>query len=182
MNSAEPELAKKDFEEVLKLDPKNSSAARNINTCIDLLKKQRSQEKKIYANMFEKFAKHDKEVSEKYKWMRYIRIYRIHIFIQKQIFVLFYWNKIFSFVTKDRNWVYGWWDGKQVNTDKYVPAETAEEEIIKRKKERNALLKELQKKKTELSLKKEKNDKDDSNNNKNDTKILEVKNNFWINW
>lgn len=63
MNSAEPELAQKDFEEVLKIDPKNTAAARNINQCKEILKKQRSQEKKIYAHMFEKFAKHDKEVS-----------------------------------------------------------------------------------------------------------------------
>lgn len=64
MNLAEPEPAIKDFETVLKLDPKNSAATRGIQQCKDLLKKQRSQEKKIYANMFEKFAKHDKEKEE----------------------------------------------------------------------------------------------------------------------
>lgn len=63
MNLAEPEPAIKDFELVLKLDPKNTAAVRGIQQCKELLKKQRSQEKKIYANMFEKFAKHDKEVS-----------------------------------------------------------------------------------------------------------------------
>lgn len=67
LNTAEPEIAQKDFEEVLKLDPQNAAAARNINQCKDILKKQRSQEKKIYANMFEKFAKHDKEVSNQCK-------------------------------------------------------------------------------------------------------------------
>lgn len=61
MNSAEPELAIKDFTAVLKSDPSNGAAARNLRECQEMLKKQRSQEKKIYANMFEKFAKHDKE-------------------------------------------------------------------------------------------------------------------------
>lgn len=68
MSTAEPELAKKDFLEVLRLDPNNSAAARSVNACTELLKKQRSQEKKIYANMFEKFAKHDKEVSMNSAW------------------------------------------------------------------------------------------------------------------
>lgn len=54
------------------------------------------------------------------------------------------------------DWVYGWWDGKQVNTEKYVPPITEEEEIQKRKKERSAVLKELERKKTEISTLKEK--------------------------
>lgn len=62
MNSAEPELAITDFTAVLKSDPGNSAAARHLRECQEMLKNQRSQEKKIYANMFEKFAKHDKEV------------------------------------------------------------------------------------------------------------------------
>ncbi len=68
MNLAEPELAKKDFEKVLSLDPQNVAAVRNIKQCIEIVKKQRSQEKKIYANMFEKFAKHDKEVSFRHRF------------------------------------------------------------------------------------------------------------------
>lgn len=54
------------------------------------------------------------------------------------------------------DWVYGWWDGKQVNTEKYVPSVTEEEEIQKRKKERSAILKELERKKREIAILKEK--------------------------
>jgi len=63
MNVAEPELARNDFERVVQIDPKNVVAMKSIQQCKELLKKQRSQEKKIYANMFEKFARQDKEVS-----------------------------------------------------------------------------------------------------------------------
>lgn len=63
---------------------------------------------------------------------------------------------------KEKNWVHGWWDGKQVNAEKYVPAETEEEELEKRRKERAALLKEFERKKKEMALRKaaEQNAKD----------------------
>lgn len=66
-------------------------------------------------------------------------------------------------IIKEKNWVHGWWDGKQINTEKYVPAETEEEELEKRRKERAALLKEFERKKKEMALRKaaEQNAKDD---------------------
>ena len=63
MNLAEPELAKQDFEKILQIDPKNGAAIKSIHQCKELLKKQRSQEKQIYANMFGKFSQKDTEVS-----------------------------------------------------------------------------------------------------------------------
>ncbi|XP_047003938.1 peptidyl-prolyl cis-trans isomerase FKBP4-like isoform X1 [Schistocerca americana] len=62
LGMGEPELAKTDFEAVLKLEPENKAAANNIVICNVKIKEQRSREKKIYANMFEKFAQRDKEV------------------------------------------------------------------------------------------------------------------------
>lgn len=59
----EPEKAKADFEEVLKIEPTNKSAASQLVPCCNKIKQQREKEKKIYWNMFEKFAKKDKEVS-----------------------------------------------------------------------------------------------------------------------
>lgn len=58
----EPELAKTDFEAVLKLEPGNKAAANSIIMCNIKIKEQKGKEKKIYANMFEKFAQRDKEV------------------------------------------------------------------------------------------------------------------------
>lgn len=58
----EPERAKADFEAVLKLEPNNKAAANNIILCNKKIKEQEGREKKIYANMFEKFAQRDREV------------------------------------------------------------------------------------------------------------------------
>lgn len=59
---AEPELAKQDFEAVLALAPDNKAAANSIVVCNSQIKEQKKKEKKIYANMFEKFAQKDREV------------------------------------------------------------------------------------------------------------------------
>lgn len=58
----EAELALKDFEEVLNLDPTNKAATTQVHISKKKILEQKSKEKKIYANMFEKFAKRDSEV------------------------------------------------------------------------------------------------------------------------
>ncbi|XP_011495235.1 PREDICTED: FK506-binding protein 59 [Ceratosolen solmsi marchali] len=64
LDLASPELAVKDFKEVIKIEPKNSAAAKQIIICNNLIKKELSKEKKLYANMFEKFAKEDQQKLE----------------------------------------------------------------------------------------------------------------------
>lgn len=59
---ASPEIAIKDYEEVLKIEPKNVAATQKIIICKSLIKKQRAKEKRLYANMFDKFAEEDKQV------------------------------------------------------------------------------------------------------------------------
>ncbi|KAK4887688.1 hypothetical protein RN001_003959 [Aquatica leii] len=65
----EPEKATKDFAEVLNLEPNNTAAKTQQLICTKKLKEQLQREKKIYANMFDKFAKTDtqKEEDEKKK-------------------------------------------------------------------------------------------------------------------
>lgn len=62
---ASPEVAIKDFEAVLKMEPNNTAAMKQSAICCSLMKKQLEKEKKLYANMFDKFAKEDKQVCEK---------------------------------------------------------------------------------------------------------------------
>lgn len=62
---ASPEIAIKDFQEVIKIEPKNTAASKQILICNNLIKKQLAKEKKLYANMFDKFAQEDKQVCEK---------------------------------------------------------------------------------------------------------------------
>lgn len=57
-----PEIAIKDFQRVLVIEPKNSAAQKQINLCQEQMKKQLDKEKKLYGNMFEKFAKADRQV------------------------------------------------------------------------------------------------------------------------
>lgn len=59
---ASPEIAIKDFQEVLNIEPKNTAASKQIIICNRLIKQQLSKEKKLYANMFDKFAQEDKQV------------------------------------------------------------------------------------------------------------------------
>ncbi|KAK6637332.1 hypothetical protein RUM44_007747 [Polyplax serrata] len=63
LNMSEPEAAKLDFEAVIRLEPGNKLAANHISMCCNKIKQQREREKKLYANMFEKFAQQDKEDS-----------------------------------------------------------------------------------------------------------------------
>lgn len=63
LDMGEPKKAKNDFEEVVKIEPSNKVAANQILVCLKQIKEQRQKEKQIYANMFEKFAAKDKEVS-----------------------------------------------------------------------------------------------------------------------
>ncbi|XP_043512671.1 peptidyl-prolyl cis-trans isomerase FKBP4 isoform X2 [Frieseomelitta varia] len=58
---ASPEIAIKDFQEVLKVEPKNTAAVKQIGICNNFIKKQLAKEKKLYANMFDKFAQEDKQ-------------------------------------------------------------------------------------------------------------------------
>ncbi|XP_046665214.1 FK506-binding protein 59-like isoform X2 [Homalodisca vitripennis] len=60
----EPEIAKVDFETVLKQDPNNKAAAQHVMVCNQKMKEQKAKEKQIYANMFEKFAQKDREKEE----------------------------------------------------------------------------------------------------------------------
>lgn len=61
---ASPEIAIKDFQEVLKVQPKNAAASKQIIICNNFIKKQLAKEKKLYANMFDKFAQEDKQVCD----------------------------------------------------------------------------------------------------------------------
>uniref|UniRef100_A0A1B6DTS3 peptidylprolyl isomerase n=1 Tax=Clastoptera arizonana TaxID=38151 RepID=A0A1B6DTS3_9HEMI len=64
---AEPEKALVDFEAVLRIDPSNKAASNFIKICNQKLKEQKAKEKKIYANMFQKFAKRDQEKEDEEK-------------------------------------------------------------------------------------------------------------------
>ncbi|XP_066999515.1 FK506-binding protein 59 isoform X2 [Anabrus simplex] len=67
LGMGEPELGKKDFEAVLGIEPKNAAAANHVAICVKAMKEQKSREKTIYANMFEKFAQRDKAKEEEWK-------------------------------------------------------------------------------------------------------------------
>ncbi|RZC35152.1 FKBP C, Metallophos, and/or TPR 11 domain containing protein [Asbolus verrucosus] len=60
----EPKLASNDFAECLKLDPGNTAAQSQQMICAKTLKEQLQKEKKVYANMFDKFAKMDAQREE----------------------------------------------------------------------------------------------------------------------
>lgn len=62
---ASPEVAIIDFQQVLKVQSKNTAASKQISICSYLIKKQLAKEKKLYANMFDKFAQEDKQVCKK---------------------------------------------------------------------------------------------------------------------
>lgn len=62
LNLASPEIAIKDFQAVVTIEPKNTAAVKQIAICNDVIKKDLAKEKKLYANMFEKFAKQDRQV------------------------------------------------------------------------------------------------------------------------
>lgn len=58
----EPAQASKQFSEVLRLEPNNQAAKAQLVICNKMLSEQLKKEKKIYANMFDKFAKSDTQV------------------------------------------------------------------------------------------------------------------------
>lgn len=64
LNLASPDIALKDFQYVIQIEPKNSAAVKQISVCNEMIKKELAREKKLYANMFDKFAKKDREVCE----------------------------------------------------------------------------------------------------------------------
>ncbi|XP_026468354.1 peptidyl-prolyl cis-trans isomerase FKBP4 isoform X2 [Ctenocephalides felis] len=62
LSIGEPEKALEDFNAVLKVQPDNKAASNQIVQCQKMMKEQLAKEKKIYANMFDKFARRDTEV------------------------------------------------------------------------------------------------------------------------
>lgn len=62
LNLGEPAVASKQFSEVLRLQPNNQAAKAQLAVCNKMLNEQLQKEKKIYANMFDKFAKSDTQV------------------------------------------------------------------------------------------------------------------------
>uniref|UniRef100_H3BAW6 peptidylprolyl isomerase n=1 Tax=Latimeria chalumnae TaxID=7897 RepID=H3BAW6_LATCH len=56
------ELAKCDFLKVLEINPENKAARLQVAACQKKMKEHYQRDKKIYANMFEKFAERDKKV------------------------------------------------------------------------------------------------------------------------
>ena len=57
-------LAMADFRQVLQVNPLNRAARAQITICQHKVREHQERDKKIYANMFQKFAEHDKKVSE----------------------------------------------------------------------------------------------------------------------
>lgn len=62
LNLGEPQFASEDFKSCLEIDPNNSAAKSQLAACGKIMKEQLQKEKKIYANMFDKFAKTDTQV------------------------------------------------------------------------------------------------------------------------
>ncbi|CAG9858142.1 unnamed protein product [Phyllotreta striolata] len=60
----EPALASQDFNRCLEIDPNNNAVKAQLAECSKTLKEQLQKEKKIYANMFDKFAKMDTQREE----------------------------------------------------------------------------------------------------------------------
>lgn len=54
--------ALEDFNKVQKLEPDNKAALNQITLCKQEIKKQNDKEKRLYANMFSKFADADEKV------------------------------------------------------------------------------------------------------------------------
>lgn len=62
LSAGESENALVDFQRVLQLDPRNSAAAQQIAHCQKLHREAYEKDKKLYKNMFSKFASKDNEV------------------------------------------------------------------------------------------------------------------------
>ncbi|CAG9120782.1 unnamed protein product [Plutella xylostella] len=59
LGMGETEQAMKDFQQVLSAEPQNKAASNQLIICRSTIQKQKQKEKQLYANMFDKFAKHD---------------------------------------------------------------------------------------------------------------------------
>lgn len=59
LNSKDYEMARKDFEEVLKIDANNKAARNQLSICVAKLKQQLQQERQMYKNIFERMAAKD---------------------------------------------------------------------------------------------------------------------------
>lgn len=55
-------LAMADFQQVLQVNPSNRAARAQISICQSKIKEHHEQDKKTYANMFQKFAERDAKV------------------------------------------------------------------------------------------------------------------------
>jgi tetratricopeptide (TPR) repeat protein len=60
-------LAINDFQMVIELEPNNTAAKNKVAYCLQEIKAQKNCEKKVYANMFDKFAKIDAKREEHFK-------------------------------------------------------------------------------------------------------------------
>ncbi|XP_038605336.1 peptidyl-prolyl cis-trans isomerase FKBP5 [Tachyglossus aculeatus] len=58
------DLAIEDFEQVLKVNPQNRAARLQISVCQRKAKEHNERDRKVYANMFKKFAERDAKVEE----------------------------------------------------------------------------------------------------------------------
>ncbi len=67
MQLKEYNLAINDFQLVIKLEPDNKAAKNKVAYCLQEIKAQKNCEKKVYANMFDKFAKIDAKRGEHFK-------------------------------------------------------------------------------------------------------------------
>lgn len=51
-----------DFQQVLQINPSNRAARAQISICQDKIKEHHEQDRRTYANMFQKFAERDAKV------------------------------------------------------------------------------------------------------------------------
>lgn len=66
------ENALTDFNAVREIEPENKAALNQITICKQKIKDYNEQQKKVFANMFTKFAKSDKQVSD-YNQILYVK-------------------------------------------------------------------------------------------------------------
>lgn len=57
-------LSLRDFRHVIQVNPSNRAAHSQISICQRKMREHHEQDKKIYANMFQRFAEHDAKVLE----------------------------------------------------------------------------------------------------------------------
>lgn len=62
LSAGDPDTALKDFNKVHELDAENKAALNQIAICNKEIKDYNDRQKKLYANMFGKFASADKKV------------------------------------------------------------------------------------------------------------------------